>query len=138
MRVKSALSGGADVNELDLYGSPLHHAAAHGNIEVTTALIDAGANLEAEGEPARAHPLHVAAQNDQAHVAKLLVERGAQVNARDGEGRTPLIVAAANDKLGVAKMLMSHGADPTVADTVYGDTPLHHAAFWGDSDLGAF
>ena len=35
-----------------------------------------------------------------------------------------------------AKVLVNHGADSKTPDTVYGDTPLHHAAFWGDSTLG--
>ena len=79
-RVQAALAGGANANEPDLNGTALHTAAALGSEEVTTALIDAGAALEAEGDPASAHPLHVAAKTNQAAAATLLVERGAQVD----------------------------------------------------------
>jgi uncharacterized protein len=55
------LAGGADVNEKDLFGTPLHLAAAKGELAIAVILIDRGADLEATGEPEGAHPLHTAA-----------------------------------------------------------------------------
>lgn len=131
-RVQTALAGGADVNEVDFaYGSALHLATAIGNREIADALIAAGADLEATGEPAGAHPLHVAAQTNEAEIAALLVAKDAIVDATDSEGRTPLFVAAANGSLETAKVLLAGGADPNIKDTISGDGPLHIASYSG-------
>src|SRR5215212_2784824 len=62
--VKLRLGDGADVNEVDLFGTPLHYAAARNSADIAMVLIDAGANLEAEaGEIQRhARALHTAAR----------------------------------------------------------------------------
>ena len=134
-RVQILLAGGADVNEPDLNGSALHIAVGLDSMEIATALIEAGADLEAEGEPARAHPLHIAAQSNQAAMTNLLLEHGAQVDARDGQGRTPLMIAAINDKLEVAKVLLNHGADPRAQDSIYGEMPIHNACYRGGIEI---
>src|SRR5262249_51652977 len=94
--VKLRLTEGADVNEVDLFGTPLHYAAARNSAEIAKVLIYAGAKLEAEAveDQRRAHPLHTAARGNAVDVAEFLVGRGAQLNARDADGATPLSVAA--------------------------------------------
>src|SRR5215203_4541133 len=73
-RVQAAISGGAHVNQSAFsVGTALHLAAATGNVKVAEALIAAGANLEAKGDPAGALPLHIAAQVNELEISKKLV-----------------------------------------------------------------
>src|SRR5689334_11846052 len=95
-RVETLLERGVQVNNrMDINGSPLHLAAAYGFVGIVKDLLAAGANLEAEDDPAGVHPLHVAADAGKADVLKLLLDHGAKVDARDREERTPLKMASA-------------------------------------------
>ena len=136
-RVIELLAKGADVNASDLFGTPLHLAAAKGRTGIAVILIDRGADLEAKGEPEGSLPLHTAALNGQEEVAALLVERGAKVDARDAAGRTPLMVAASFLKPDVARLLLAKGADPHATDSAWGDTPMHYAACSDDTETAA-
>ena len=127
--VQAALSNGADVNQADISGSALHLAVGIGNTEVAEALVAAGANLEAEGEPAGAHPLHVAAKVNEPAIAAMLIDRGAKVDAADSQGRTPLMVAAVNGNLKTAEVLLDKGANPIARDTSYDAAPIHFASW---------
>lgn len=131
--VQALLLAGANVNELDSFGSPLHLAAARGSVEIATVLIDAGANLEAKASTfsEKAHPLHTAAVENQVAVAALLIERGAKVDSRNAEGMTPLLVAASNGNVEVAALLLKAGADPLAEDVTHQQTPIHFAAVTG-------
>jgi ankyrin repeat protein len=135
--VQALISSGANVNELDLYGTPLHIAAARDSVEIAKVLIDAGADLEAEagGSQNKGHPLHTAAAADQVAVAALLIERGAKVDARDSKGRTPLIVAASYGHAQLAELLLESGADPLEEDTIYRQTPIHAASVAGKVEV---
>jgi len=130
--VKLRLTEGADVNEVDLFGTPLHYAAARNSADIAKVLIDAGANLEAEAAASqkRAHPLHSAALANAVRAAELLISRGAQVDALDAEDSTPLSVAASNGNADVAEVLLKAGANPLAENSEY-DTPIHVAAMWG-------
>lgn len=129
--VQALIASGADVNAYDLSGTPLHLSVSTGQTWIAAMLIDAGADLEAEGEPGSAHPLHLAALGNHAAVARLLLDRGAEVDARDSQERTPLAVASVYGNAEVAKELILGAAD-TLASDVYADTPLHYAAMSGD------
>lgn len=109
VRVLKLIREGADVNATDLSGTVLHVAAAKGYIAIAAVLLDAGADIEATADPARAHPLHLAALVDDAPMAAFLIERGADVAARDGEGRTPLMVADAFHSAAVAELMLLRG-----------------------------
>jgi len=128
--VKLQLSEGADVNDLDLFGTPLHVAASRNLVDIAKVLIDAGANLEAEAvvSQKRDHPLHTAAFANAVKVAELLISRGAQVDVRNTEGATPLSVAAMNGQAEVAELLLKAGADPLAEESHYYAAPLELAA----------
>jgi ankyrin repeat protein len=131
-RVVELIAQGADVNAHDLFGTPLHLAAAKGRTGIAVILIDRAADIEAPGEPEGALPLHTAALNGQAQVAALLLDRGAKVDARDAAGRTALMVAAGFLHPHIAKLLLAKGADPNAQDGVWGNMPAHYAACSGD------
>ena len=71
---------------------PLHWAALAGNLEVVSALIDAGAPLE-RGDGQGNVPLNAAAFAGRVEIAELLLERGANPNTLNAEGRPPVSAA---------------------------------------------
>jgi cytochrome c len=75
----AALDRGADVNESDGFGTPLHIAAIGGNLEATRYLINHSADVNLPTEFGA--PLHAAAKVGCLACVKLLVEAGADVNA---------------------------------------------------------
>jgi ankyrin repeat protein len=108
--------------------SALVHAALNGRLEQVQALLEKGAdvNANAHGET----PLMSAAWGGHLKVAKLLVEKGADVNAETESGTTALKKALSNawmcrGQLEVAKFLKDQGAKPTT---------LAVAAFVGDME----
>lgn len=134
-RVITHLNRGANVNQADLYGTPLHRAASNGQVAIMVALIDAGADLESIGEPEKAHPLHAAALANRADAVALLIERGAAVDARDAAGRTPLMTACSFGNVDAAAALLANGASPRAIDKGWMDSPIHYAAYAGSVEL---
>jgi ankyrin repeat protein len=134
-RVQRLLADGADLSGVDVFGTALHRAVASGQLYIANMLIDAGADLEAGGEPAQSHPLHLAALKNDAAMASLLIDRGAEIDSRDSWGRTPLMIAASNRGVNVAEVLLDEGADPTAEETVYRDTAIHYATLAGDTEM---
>ncbi|XP_065141326.1 uncharacterized protein [Paramisgurnus dabryanus] len=65
----------------------LHWAAKHGKADMTTALVEAGADINTK---AGYTPLHIAALHGHRHIVDLLVRKyGAKLNLRDYSGRLP-------------------------------------------------
>ena len=92
------LQAGADPNARDKRGwTPLHLAAMSATGEVVTALLEAGANLEARGDGQT--PLHWAAMFGTGEAVTALLEAGADPNARDNDGKLPFYYAEDNDQL---------------------------------------
>ncbi|MGE3875940.1 MAG: ankyrin repeat domain-containing protein [Parvibaculaceae bacterium] len=133
-RAIELIAAGEDVNGHDLFGTPLHWAAAKGRLAIAVILIDRGADLEASGEPEEARPLHTAALNGQAEMAAFLIARGARVDARDAAGRTALMIAGSFAQPDVARILLAAGADPNAEDATWGNRPIHYAACSGDME----
>ena len=100
------LKHGADVEELNLdEESPLHLAAQVGGAEAVSALLDAGAKIDARtgkeaprpcgppGEDNRSRldtPLHLAAHRGHHEVVAMLLNRGASPSLKNRNGQTPL------------------------------------------------
>jgi ankyrin repeat protein len=79
-------------------------------------------------------PLHLAALYGNRPMARALLELGANLDARDGEGRTPLHACfepvsegPAEAKCEVAEDLIKGSANIRVKDRAQGRTPLHDA-----------
>jgi ankyrin repeat protein len=130
-RVVQLIREGADVDAPDLDGPPINLAAAKGLLGVVRILVDAGADIEAVGDPANSHPLHIAAMYGQPETAAFLIARGAKVDSRDDWGRTPLMVAATFGTSDMAELLLLAGADPISRDSYWQGTALHCAAMSG-------
>lgn len=89
---------------------PLHDAAGIGDSEKVLALVDAGADLDAQGDNGET-PLTTALVGGHFAVATLLIERGARADGRNRGGFTPLHAAAYAGAAAVAEQLLDRGAD---------------------------
>jgi cytohesin len=128
--IREAIAGGAAIEERDsLDRTALALAAACGYEKTAAALIDAGADLEAQESRRGERPMHVAASEGHADMVRFLVKRGAAIDGRDGRGGTPLLLATISAKADVIRRLVELGADVNPRD-VNGDTPLHYLARW--------
>ena len=132
--VRACLRAGANPEARDKTGNtPLHFAAYHGHAGAITALLEAGADLEAREDEYGYTPLHSAAFNDQADAIAALIEAGADPEARDKNDYTPLHWAAFMGRADAIAALIEAGADPEARDKD-GETPLHDAAEQGHAD----
>jgi hypothetical protein len=100
--------------------------------EQITALIEAGANVNAKGEDGLTPVMWTAACNSKPDAIAALVKAGADVNAQAKDGSTPLILAELrNPNPQVITALVKAGADVN-AKNKDGLTPLNFAAMWTD------
>lgn len=108
--------------------TPLHIAAASGQLEVAKELLARGADVAARDSFDRATPLHLAADRGDLAMARLLVEHGSPVSDQeDLHGCGPLGWASVLDALHpeMARFLISAGAEPDIFVAVaLGDAEL--------------
>jgi ankyrin repeat protein len=92
--------------------TPLHHAAWKGHVEVAAALLDAGADVNAQNSNSHwgGTPLHAASHGNQRAMAELLIARGADLHASSCNGRTPLEETRIHNATAVANLLKRNGA----------------------------
>lgn len=135
-RVELLLVSGADPNKRSPYNGPLHDAARMGSVEITTALIQGGADVELSGFGG-VRPLHSAALAGQAKVVSMLLANGAKIDSRDNTGRTPLLSFMSGDIRDVSTLiaLLEGGADPNLLDGPAPYHPLDYAALHGRADM---
>jgi len=142
--VSFLLAKGADINcSAGDFGTPLKAACSPrtDNTDIVRALLDAGADVDAEGEPqglygAWGSPLVRAASVGMAEAVKVLLERGADVNMMSESGRDggALQIATGAGFLGVVKVLVEAGADVNARGGWYGSA-VEEAAVHGYQDI---
>ena len=116
------------------FAEPLHKATREGDLEQVRALIDAGADLDAQGDNGET-PLNTAILEGHVLVAILLIDRGADIQARNKGGFTPLHAAAYANAIEIAEKLLSRGADVKDQMNKAGVTPLSVASEEGHPGL---
>jgi len=102
--VSTCLAQDAVTNEQRLL-----EVAKNGRVEEVTALLEAGAAVNARDAQGRT-ALYLAAQGGHQATAQALLDHGADPNIKDNAGRSPLSAALANGHTGTAQSLRSRGA----------------------------
>ena len=111
-----------------VFSTPLLEAAANGNDEMVTSLIEHGATVNPTGTYIT--PLKRAIMALRTSTARVLIENGADVHDKGSSRKMPLHFAAEAGSLDLVKFLIDHGADIN-ARNHRDETPLHLAAGFG-------
>jgi ankyrin repeat protein len=114
--VELLLRLGADPNSKDGGGHTPLYCLANGykysdGGSVVRALVQGGANVNADDGVKHCTALHMAARRGNVEIAEALLDCGAEIDARDSLGDTPLRRSVNCDKAQVAYLLLKRGAD---------------------------
>lgn len=120
--IQQQIDQGTDVNALDGEQKSALHWVAGAKPEVVTALLAAGADVNAKDYLDRAPLLFVAATGTVENIT-LLLDAGAEVNAKTANDWTALHGAAKFNTAESVMVLLQAGADPA-AKTEMGETPF--------------
>uniref|UniRef100_A0AAV1TQI1 TIR domain-containing protein n=1 Tax=Peronospora matthiolae TaxID=2874970 RepID=A0AAV1TQI1_9STRA len=126
----------------DVALTPLHAAAAMGDVATIRSLLRKKVNPDVLGELGyvglnKRTPLHWAAVNGAVEAVEILLAAKADANFQDVHGRTALHWAARVNRVDIVRVLLAHGADPTIVDD--GDmTPITCAACAGGTTANMF
>lgn len=124
--MKLLLAAGAGVNEKNgLDATALHWAAP--DVERTSLLVDAGADVNARSRPGRTPLLVAASSPGAAGSVRLLLSKGGDPKSRDAMWQTALLNAAYAGDLEMVRIFVEAGSDVNAAN-ILGDTPLMGAA----------
>lgn len=109
--------------------TPLHLAAARGDLAAATALLGEEASIDRRNGKGRT-ALYEAAKRGQTEMVTLLLRHGADPNTRAKQGFTPLLAASERGHADTIALLLSKGAD-LKATCICGDSALHRAVRQG-------
>jgi ankyrin repeat protein len=134
-KVRALISQRVDVNAPQPDGmTALHWAAYQDDLDLSTLLVRAGANVKAASRYG-VTPLSLACTNGNGGIVELLLKAGADANAPLPGGETPLMTAARTGAPAVVKALLSHGARVDAKDDRRGQTALMWAAAEGHAAI---
>jgi ankyrin repeat protein len=126
--VRALLAKRIDVNVPDADGATaLHWAVEHDSLELTEALLHAGAAATRANRHSIT-PLHLAATNGNAGIIKRLLTAGADPNAATTGGETPLMMAARTGTPDAVAALVAAGANVNAKERWRGQTAVMWAA----------
>lgn len=135
--VVSNIQDNRNINYKDKSGkTPLHHAAAYGQMEIANYLVSNGADINVKDNNDYT-PLQIAAYEGHKDLVAFLVSKGADVNTVNSYGVCPIHRAIFGNNLDIVKILVSNGADVN-ARTVYGYAPIHEVTKFGQLDFVRF
>jgi Ankyrin repeats (many copies)/Ankyrin repeats (3 copies)/Ankyrin repeat len=121
------------VNAKNNYDDTAMHAAARGNADIVSLLLEHDADVDSR-DVDDATPLHWASFHGTLLVGQCLLDHGADPNAREKYGFTPLFHAARQGHVEFAQMLFERGAAIDARDK-YGRTSLHTAVKRGKIEI---
>jgi ankyrin repeat protein len=116
--------------------TPLHRAVAEDNFEITSLLIEAGADVNARTRY-NITPLSLACANGNAKIIERLLKAGVDPNSTSEDGQTALMTAALNGKVAALRVLLTHGAKVNAIEPYKGQTALMWAAGKGNAEAAA-
>lgn len=128
--IQQAIDRGAELSATDRMGrSLLSMAATSGEPGSVDLLIRLGVDVNTHHGKHGYTPLHAAVMRGNLDACHSLLAAGADVNALNGEGKTPLhdVAHAPSHRQDLVDLLVSKGADIHAQDQK-GNTPLHNAA----------
>jgi ankyrin repeat protein len=132
--VRKLIKEHADVNGLANDGSSaLLWASFHSNVDMTKALLAAGAVADTPNHYG-VTPLLQASRNGDVEVIRALLDGGAQPTRWHAEGETPLMAAARTGKVEAVKLLLARGSFVNAADPFQEETALMWASAEGHVD----
>jgi hypothetical protein len=106
--------------------TPLHLATKVGHPGIIRALLERGANVEAQNAKSL-NSLQIAVKNGNLPVAQLLLERGADVDSSMPDGAKPLWLAAHKGNEPMVRLLLQFDATPDAHNPSTGTTALVEA-----------
>jgi ankyrin repeat protein len=125
--VMALLEGGAIIDVLTKYGTPLHYAVIHvETVETVVTLLENGANIEALTN-FHETVLHKAAGLGKLQVVALLLDRGVNIEAKNLWAETALHLAVRHRHENITLALLYRGANANERN-VWEETPLHLAS----------
>ena len=136
--LKVVLRSGININDqrvdLGLPCTPLQSVCKAGNLDMTRLLIEAGADVDARGDPRTSSPLASAACSGNTEILKIMISANADVNSHGESSQSALQAAIAEEGIDSVQVLLSAGADVHYANKNW-DTALHDAAGFYNTEL---
>ena len=112
---KLLLDNGANINEVNTFGTPLQNAVKKGHKEILKFLIKKGADVNARRWPFDA-PLYCAITENQSELLQLLIFHGAKIDEKSLDGASPLHKAVQEKSLETIPILLKCWVSARVKD----------------------